>query len=121
MLTYEYKVDGTNKQYAAIDEAIRVVQFIRNKSLRLWMDERNITKNDLQVYCSVLAHTFPFGLKLRFKSISILRRVKQVLTVPPLPSNASTIIVRSRNQARRAIQSSNMTTAAWSTKPRGGS
>ena len=38
MLTYEYKVDGTTKQYAAIDEAIRVVQFIRNKCLRLWMD-----------------------------------------------------------------------------------
>jgi hypothetical protein len=24
--------------YAAIDEAIRIAQFIRNKSLRLWMD-----------------------------------------------------------------------------------
>src|SRR6266581_2087340 len=50
MLIYEYKVDGTRKQYAALDEAIRVVQFIRNKCLRLWMDERSISKNDLQVY-----------------------------------------------------------------------
>ncbi len=58
MLTYEYKVDGTKAQYAAIDEAIRVVQFIRNKCLRLWMDEANITKNDLQCYCAVLAQTF---------------------------------------------------------------
>ncbi len=64
MLTYESKVDGTTRQYAAIDEAIRVVQFIRNKCLRLWMDERNISKNDLQVYCSVLAHTFPFAARL---------------------------------------------------------
>ena len=64
MLTYEYKVDGTKRQYAAIDEAIRVVQFIRNKCLRLWMDERNISSNDLQVYCSVLAHTFPFATRL---------------------------------------------------------
>ena len=64
MLIYEYKVDGSKQQYAAIDEAIRVVQFIRNKCLRLWMDERNISKNDLQVYCSVLAHTFPFAARL---------------------------------------------------------
>jgi putative transposase len=28
MLTYEYKLDGTKRQYAAIDEAIRIVQFI---------------------------------------------------------------------------------------------
>ncbi len=72
MLTYEYKVDGSKQQYAAIDEAIRTVQFIRNKCLRLWMDEKNITKNDLQCYCSVLGHTFPFGLKLRFKSTARL-------------------------------------------------
>ena len=55
MLVYEYKLDGSKAQYAAIDEAIRVVQFIRNKCLRLWMDERGINKNDLQCYCAVLA------------------------------------------------------------------
>ncbi len=54
-------VDGTKRQYAAIDEAIRVVQFIRNKCLRLWMDERGISKNDLQCYCAVLAKEYPFG------------------------------------------------------------
>src|SRR5437763_8999605 len=61
MLIYEYKVDGTRKQYAALDEAIRVVQFIRNKCLRLWMDERSISKNDLQVYCAVLARSYSFA------------------------------------------------------------
>ena len=64
MLTYEYKVDGSKQQYATIDEAIRTVQFIRNKCLRLWMDEKNIPKNDLQCYCSVLGHTFPFAARL---------------------------------------------------------
>ncbi len=64
MLTYEYKVDGTKRQYAAIDEAIRVVQFIRNKCLRLWMDERGICKNDLQCYCAVLAKEYPFAARL---------------------------------------------------------
>src|SRR6266568_4548328 len=63
MLIFEYKVDGTKKQYAAIDEAIRIVQFIRNKCLRLWMDE-HATKNDLQCYCAVLAQQYPFATRL---------------------------------------------------------
>ena len=61
MLIYEYKLDGNTAQYAAIDEAIRIVQFIRNKCLRLWMDTRGTSKNDLQCYCSVLAKAFPFA------------------------------------------------------------
>ena len=64
MLIYEYKLDGTKQQYAAIDEAIRIVQFIRNKCLRLWMDTRGISKNDLQCYCAVLAKDFPFASRL---------------------------------------------------------
>src|SRR3984893_15517175 len=63
MLIYEYKLDGTKAQYAAIDEALRVVQFIRNKCLRLWMDE-HATKNDLQKYCAVLAKEYPFANNL---------------------------------------------------------
>ena len=61
MLIYEYKLDGTQAHYAAIDEAIRVVQFIRNKCLRLWMDTRGIGKNDLQCFCAVLAKEYPFA------------------------------------------------------------
>ncbi len=64
MLVYEYKVDGTKQQYAAIEEAIRVVQFIRNKCLRLWMDERGMSKNDLQCYCAELAHQYSFATRL---------------------------------------------------------
>src|SRR5438105_13420343 len=61
MLIYEYKLDGLPAQYAAIDEAIRVVQFIRNKCIRLWMDGRRINKNDLQCYCAVLANEYSFA------------------------------------------------------------
>ena len=61
MLIYEYKLDGTQAQYAAINEAIRVVQFIRNTCLRLWMDTRGISKNDLQRACAVLAKDYPFA------------------------------------------------------------
>ena len=61
MLISEYKLDGNKAQYAAIDNAIRVVQFIRNKCLRLWMDGRKINKNDLQCYCAVLAKEYSFA------------------------------------------------------------
>ncbi|GLV54531.1 transposase [Dictyobacter sp. S3.2.2.5] len=64
MLTYEYKLSGSKAQYAAIDEAIRVCQFIRNKCLRLWMDQRGVGNNDLQKYCAVLAHDYPFANRL---------------------------------------------------------
>jgi len=61
MLIYEYKLDGSQAQYIAINQAIRVAQFIRNKCLRVWMDERGVSKNDLQVYCAVLAKAYPFA------------------------------------------------------------
>src|SRR5260370_14648271 len=61
MLVYEYKLDGSKKQYATIDEAIRTVQFIRNKSLRMWMDGKNVSQNDLQTNCAVLAKEYPFA------------------------------------------------------------
>ncbi len=113
MLIYEYKLSGSNTQFAAIDEAIRIVQFmmpyrflcndvqregvklssdlasglfcyvplhnirygiqfIRNACLRLWMDERGISKNDLLVYCAVLAKDYLFasGLNSQARQVS---------------------------------------------------
>jgi putative transposase len=64
MLIYEYKLDGNQKQFQAVEEAIRTIQFIRNKCLRLWMDSRGVSKNDLQIYCSTLAKAFPFAKRL---------------------------------------------------------
>ena len=64
MLVYEYKLNGSKKQFASIEEAIRVAQFIRNKCLRLWMDGDRVSKNDLQTYCAVLAKEFPFASRL---------------------------------------------------------
>jgi putative transposase len=61
MLIYEYKLDGSKAQEAAVDEAIRVCQFIRNKCLRLWIDEQGISKNDLQCSCAQLAKEYPFA------------------------------------------------------------
>jgi putative transposase len=64
VLILEYKLRVNQAQQAAIDEAIRTVQFIRNKALRLWMDGRGIGDNDLQVYCSELTRTYPFAAHL---------------------------------------------------------
>src|SRR4030088_1825071 len=64
MLVYEYKLDGNQKQFAAIEEAIRVVQFIRNKCSPLCMDGEHVGKSDLQTYCAVLAHEYSFASRL---------------------------------------------------------
>ena len=61
MLLYDYKLRVSQAQQQAIDEAIRTVQFIRNTCLRLWMDGRGMSDNDLQVSCAQLAKDFPFA------------------------------------------------------------
>src|SRR5215469_5508154 len=60
VLTYEYKLHGNQHRYAAIEGAIRVVQFIRNKCLRKWMDKRGVSRHDLHAECAVLAKAYPF-------------------------------------------------------------
>jgi putative transposase len=64
MIIYEFKVKGKDKQYRAIDNAIRTSQFIQNKALRYWMDNEKIGKYDLNKYCAVLASEFPFADEL---------------------------------------------------------
>ncbi len=64
MIVLEYKLNGNQYQYQAIDDAIRTAQFIRNKALRLWMDGEKVNKYDLNKYCAVLAKEYPFALEL---------------------------------------------------------
>ena len=64
MQVYEYKLHGNLRAYAGIEQAIRVVQFIRNKCLRLWMDTRGTTRNDLQCACAELAKEYSFARRL---------------------------------------------------------
>jgi putative transposase len=64
MLVYEFKAYGKTEQFKAIDEAIRICQFIRNKSIRLWMDKEAKSCFDLNTYCAVLAKEFDFANKL---------------------------------------------------------
>ncbi len=64
MLILEFKTYGKAKQLSAIDEALRTVQFIRNKAIRFWMDGLGKTQYDLNKYCAVLAKEFPFASEL---------------------------------------------------------
>src|SRR5215471_7639999 len=64
MLILEYKLRLSRAQAAAMDEAIRTTQFIRNKCVRLWMDGRGVSANDLQLLCARLAHEYPFAARL---------------------------------------------------------
>src|SRR5438067_1868098 len=60
MIVLEFKLQGTARQYQAIDEAIRTTQFIRNKCVRLWQDVRDTTGDDLNRYCRILAQEHAF-------------------------------------------------------------
>ncbi|NET57400.1 MAG: transposase [Symploca sp. SIO2E6] len=63
MLVLEYKIKAKPAQYRAIDEAIRTVQFIRNKCIRYWMDAPKGTKIDksaLSRHSTELRNEFTF-------------------------------------------------------------
>jgi putative transposase len=64
MLVLEFKAYGTSQQFNLIDEAIRTVQFVRNKCLRLWIDRGAETGYDLNKYCAILANEFSFAKNL---------------------------------------------------------
>ncbi|BAZ06511.1 RNA-guided endonuclease InsQ/TnpB family protein [Calothrix sp. NIES-3974] len=64
MLVLEAKLKGKESQYGLLDEAIRTALFIRNKALRHWIDNKDVSKNDLQKLCAVLAKEFDFAGKL---------------------------------------------------------
>lgn len=64
MLVLEFKTYGKVRQFAAIDDAIRTCQFIRNKSIRYWIDNPKAGKYDLNKQCAVLAKEFPFADEL---------------------------------------------------------
>ena len=44
MIVLEMKLKGKKEQFCRIDDAIRTAQFIRNKCIRLWRDNRGINK-----------------------------------------------------------------------------
>ena len=66
MKIFEFKLKAKEKQYVGVDDAIRTSQFVRNKCLRYWMDnkDKKVNKYALNKYCAVLAAEFPFADEL---------------------------------------------------------
>jgi putative transposase len=47
MFVKEFKAKGKTTQYSAIDEAIKTAQFVRNKCVRFWMDNKGVGPKEL--------------------------------------------------------------------------
>ncbi|MGB5769207.1 MAG: transposase [Crocosphaera sp.] len=60
MFILEYKLKGKQHQYQAIDEAIRTVQFVRNKCLRYWEDNKGVGQKDVYKYVTQLRNEYSF-------------------------------------------------------------
>jgi putative transposase len=60
VITLEFRLVGAQRQFTALDEAIRTTQFIRNKCVRRWQDTCGSTRADLSGYCRLLAQEYPF-------------------------------------------------------------
>lgn len=60
MIVLEFKAKGKTTQYAAIDEAIRTAQFVRNKCIRFWMDNRGVGQKELYRYNTALRAEYSF-------------------------------------------------------------
>jgi len=60
MIVLEFKVKGKTTQYAAIGEAIRTAQFVRNRCIRYWMDNRGVGQKELYRHNTALRVEFPF-------------------------------------------------------------
>ncbi|WP_049802583.1 RNA-guided endonuclease InsQ/TnpB family protein [Gloeothece verrucosa] len=60
MFVIECKVKPKPQQIQSIDEAIRTSQFVRNKVLRYWMDNRGVGKTELFRYNTRLRKEYKF-------------------------------------------------------------
>ena len=60
MFILEYKLRGKESQYEAIDESIKTVQFVRNKCLRYWEDNKGVGQKDIYKQVTALRKEFPF-------------------------------------------------------------
>lgn len=60
MIVLEFKAKGKTTQYSAINEAIRTSQFVRNKAIRFWMDNRGVGQKDLYRLSKALRNEFSF-------------------------------------------------------------
>ena len=92
MFILEYKVKPAKVQIQAIEEAIRTTQFVRNKVLRYWMDNRGVGKTELFRYNTQLREEFDFVKALNSHACQtaverVLRAINRFYdNCPPLTS-----------------------------------
>ncbi len=60
MIVLEYKLKCKKEQFRHVDDAIRTAQFIRNKCIRLWRDNRGINKTLMFRHNTELRATYPW-------------------------------------------------------------
>ena len=115
MFVVEYKVrQPKSEQIASINEAIRTLQFVRNKTLRYWIDNKDNGKAALFRYCTALRKEHEFVEHLNSTACQIA--VERVLVAV----NKSLTTVRKRLKEKKVILNSRKTTAAWSINNRDG-
>lgn len=71
MLTIEYKIKAKKEQLLAVDNAIRISQFIRNKCLRFWIDskkEDKVSRFTLMNYTKTLNDSGDFNFVNKLNS-----------------------------------------------------
>jgi putative transposase len=64
MIVLEFKLKGKAEQYRVIDEMIGTAQFVRNKTLRYWIDNQGVKLIDLYKQCAIMAKEFEWAGKL---------------------------------------------------------
>jgi putative transposase len=64
MLVLEAKLKGQKQQFVALDEAVRTASFVRNKAIRYWQGNKDISKKELSALCALLAKEFEWAKKL---------------------------------------------------------
>ncbi len=101
MITLEFKLKGKAQQYRIIDEMIRTAQFVRNKTLRCWIDNQGVNLVDLYKQCAIMAKEFEWAGKLN----SMARQASAERA--NFAINVFSLIAKPKNQAKRDTHGSN--------------
>jgi len=64
MIVLEFKLKGKAQQYRVIDEMVRTAQFVRNKTLKYWIDNQGVKLVDLYKQCAIMAKEFEWAGRL---------------------------------------------------------
>ncbi len=64
MIVLEFKLKGKAQQYRVIDEMVWRALFVRNKTLKYWIDNQGVKLVDLYKQCAIMAKEFEWAGRL---------------------------------------------------------